>query len=273
MKNKSEKAKLLVVMSDTHCGSNQGLAHPASELATGNIVGFGRNLHQAWLWDKLGDAREKVREILAGDKAVFLLNGDATEGAHHGTQELIASSIDEHTAIAKQCLDYFLEGLNISAILLTKGTECHTRGMEDVLAGLLKARTGKAKDKWLFKIHGCLVDAAHHIGTSARKYLEASALSIYLGNNRLNAVDAGHEPPKVMLRAHRHCGGYYSNGAAMLGVTGGWQFLTRHGHKVVTDSIPSPTILVLDWRGLPEGSLPRVHEIKYMPPQDRITDF
>lgn len=268
-----DRPKVLIVASDTHCGSSLGLAHPESEQTSGNIVGFGKNLHQRWLWEKWLQAKAQIAALLKGDKAIFLLNGDATEGCHHHTTEIIAATIDEHTMIAVKCIQELLDGLPIADVLAVKGTECHTRNMEDVLAEKLKARTGKAKDKWLFRVHGCLIDAAHHISTSGRKYLEAGALSIHLGNNRLNCIDSGYEAPKVMLRAHRHCGGWYSNGAGLIGVTGGWQFLTRHGKKVVTDSIPSPTILVLDWRGQEEGSLPQVHEIKFTPPQDEITNF
>jgi hypothetical protein len=95
-------------------------------------------------------------------------------------------------------------------------------------------------------------------------------LSIVLGNARLNAVRAGHPPAQVFLRAHRHCGGVYSDGSGMMCVTGGWQFLTRHGHKVVGDAIPRPSVLILDWRGKPDGALPTPHHIYFNPPAPEI---
>ena len=55
-----------------------------------------------------------------------------------------------------------------------------------------------------------------------------------------------------------------------MGVTGGWQFLTRYGRKVVPDSIPRPSGLVLDWRRRRDGELPEVHEIVFTPEQDEI---
>jgi hypothetical protein len=57
----------------------------------------------------------------------------------------------------------------------------------------------------------------------------------------------------------------------MLAVTGGWQFLTRHGKKVVPDAIPRPSIIVLDWRGLEEGTLPHVHNFTFNPPPPVVT--
>ena len=41
-----------------------------------------------------------------------------------------------------------------------------------------------AREKWLFRIHGCLIDATHHIGVTSRAYLEATAMSIAMGNAR-----------------------------------------------------------------------------------------
>jgi hypothetical protein len=106
--------------------------------------------------------------------------------------------------------------------------------------------------------------------TTSRAYLEASAMSILMGNARNNSIRSGHRVADIYLRGHRHCGGFYTDNAGMFGVTGGWQFLTRHGHKVVTDSIPRPSILILDFRGKKPGELPIHQSITFNPPQDEI---
>jgi len=263
------KTELAVVVSDIHCGSEVGLAPPKVTLRNGNEVTFGKNLHQKWLWQCWTKAVTEVVTIIGKSKAALIVNGDATEGVHHRNEkDLLAAEIDKHIEMAQECLLPLSRAC--SSTFVVKGTECHTQGMEDLLAAELGASGGKAKDKWLIDINGCLIDAAHHMGTTSRAYLEASLMSIHMGNARLNYVRSGHKVPKVYLRAHRHCGGWFSDGAGLFAVTGGWQFLTRHGFKVVTDSIPSPTIIVLDWRGLKHGSLPNVHEIKFTPGQSQI---
>jgi hypothetical protein len=145
--------------------------------------------------------------------------------------------------------------------------------METLLAQKLGALGGIAKDKWLLKINGCLVDAAHHMGVTSRAYLEAGAMSIQMGNARLNYLRAGQPVPKVFLRAHRHCGGHFSDGQGLFAVTGAFQFLTRHGHKIVTDSIPRPSMLVLDWRNKEPGELPQVHDVTFNPPPHETTEL
>lgn len=257
-------------MSDTHCGSEVGLAPRSFKLRKGNVVTIGDNLCQQWLAHQWELAQARVRDILGKDPAILVINGDAIEGVHHrNNKELIAAEMDRHVTIAVECLKPF--AALAAKTFVTKGTECHTDGLEDLLAHELNAVDRSAHDKWLIEIHGCLVDAAHHTSVTSRAYLEASAMSISMGNARLNYARMGQRVPAVFLRAHRHCGGWFSDGRGLFCVTGGWQFLTRHGHKVVTDSIPRPTVMVLDWRRKPPGQLPEVHEIESVIPQPQIT--
>jgi len=270
-KTATQRPRLLVVVSDLHCGSTVGLMPPDSENMAGNTINFGKNHHQAWLWEKWTAAQKTVAEIAGDDPLVLLVNGDATEGIHHRSPEVVASLIENHCAMAATALRPFSQ--RAVETLVVKGTECHTHDIESYLARLLGAREGLAREKWLFRMNGCLIDATHHIGVTSRAYLEATAMSVAMGNARLNSVRAGHEPASVFLRAHRHCGGWFSDGASMLCITGGWQFLTRHGAKVVPDAIPRPSVIVLDWRGKPERALPQVHNLHFNPPAPEVTDL
>jgi hypothetical protein len=266
------KIQLAIVVSDLHCGSVVGLAAPYTATEHGNVVGFGSNVHQAWLWDNWSSMIEQVRAIVGADDAALIINGDATEGVHHRNDaEILASNIETHINMAHQCLAPLAE--LCKEVFVTAGTECHTRNMENVLAQRLGAVGAKAKDKWLIRINDCLIDVAHHMPTSGRAYLEASSMSICMGNARQNYLRCGHEVPRIYLRGHRHCGGHYSDGNSLFCATGAWQFLTRHGHKVVTDSIPRPSVVILDWRQRRSGELPDVKEILFNPPQNEIKNL
>jgi len=261
--------RLLAVVSDLHCGSEWGLAPREFKLRGGNVVTIGDNLCQQWMADEWDKGIARVKQISDGEPIALLVNGDATEGVHHrNNKELIAAEMDRHIEMAKTCLAPLVKMARKTFIV--KGTECHTQDLETILAMDIKAEGGEARDKWLIDIHGCLVDATHHMPVTGRVHLEASALSIVMTNARSGASRCGYRLPNVFLRAHRHCGGKYDDGTSLIGVTGGWQFITRHGHKVVPDAIPSPTILVLDWRTKQPGELPLVHEIKSIPPQPTI---
>lgn len=241
---------------------------PDAEFGKGNTVGFGKNKAQQWLWDCWMTFGERVKKVAGRDKYILVVNGDATEGSHHHTTELVAADKEDHTNMALTCLRPLSKGADRT--LVTLGTECHTRGMEKLLAEKLGAQGETALAKWLFRICGVLCDATHHMGVTSRAHLEATQMSVTITNVRSQAIRAGHQVAKVFLRGHRHCGGWYADGDSMLCVTGGWQMLTRHGYKVVPDSICRPSGIILDWRDRPDGSLPTVHECIYNPPQPKI---
>jgi hypothetical protein len=85
----------------------------------------------------------RAKEIIDTAEAVLLVNGDATEGHHHGnSEELIAAAIETHTDMSVQCLRPFLS--LCKQRLVVKGTECHTCNMENRLAEKIEAETSKA---------------------------------------------------------------------------------------------------------------------------------
>ncbi len=242
---------------------------PDTTVRTGNKISFGGNVHQEWLWACWTDLQAQFARIRGKDKYALLLNGDLTEGIHHKSIESLTQSIEDHANMAIEAVG----GLAAKAqkTFVTLGTEVHTGLIEHYIAKKIGAEGKGAKAKWLFRMAGCLVDATHHIGVTSRAYLEATSLSITMGNARLNSMRCGQEPARIYLRGHRHTGGWFSDGQGMIGVTGGWQFLTRYGRKVVPDAIPRPSAMVLDWRRKRDGELPEVTEIVFTPDQDEIT--
>jgi hypothetical protein len=96
------------------------------------------------------------------------------------------------------------------------------------------------------------------------------ALSILMGNARVNYARVEQKMPRVFLRAHRHVGGYYSDGNAAIVATGAFQLLTRWATKVVGESICRPAFAILDWRNRPKNSVPAITLPTYAPQQPKI---
>jgi hypothetical protein len=255
-----------VVISDLHVGGTTALWPPEGKLESGNIVGFGTNTHQKWLWDVWQDTIKTAKTHFGGDPWVLILNGDLTEGAHHHNKEVCATIEADHMEAAVECLRPLHQLATKTYVV--RGTECHTKDFEKVIATKLKAEF--CGDRALIEVHGTLLDVAHHMPTSARAYLEAGALSILMGNARLNYARVGHRIPKVFLRAHRHTGGAYTDGTSAIAVTGAFQLLTRWGKKVVGESICRPAFAILDWRNRPENSVPAISLPTYDPEQETI---
>ena len=76
--------------------------------------------------------------------------------------------------------------------------------------------------------------------------------------NRLNAIEAGIAPPRVVATAHAHTGRVYIDAAGVTVATYAWQALTRHGHKVVPSAVTTVGAHMLDWTNRPDREDPDV---------------
>jgi len=261
------KPLLNLVCSDLHCGSDVGLLPETVHLEDGQIIGHGNNRLQKWLWQSWQKGLADMMKIIGKDPFILTMTGDLIEGVHHRSDEVVVMKMMEHLRIAEVALGDTIKKATKTYII--RGTECHVHDFETVFAknfGL-----GKAHDFIQYEMNGVLIDARHHMPATGRLHLEASALSIVMANNRSNAIRAGHKPARVFLRGHRHVAGHYSDCESMILVTGAWQGLTRHGKKVVADSISRPSIALLDARKTPIGMLPAVHHIAFNPPHDIVS--
>jgi hypothetical protein len=272
MKKKKPKARPkrepvgVVVISDLHIGGSTALWPPDGKLSSGNTVGFGSNRHQEWLWSIWQNTIKTVKEHFGKDPWVLVLNGDLVDGIHHANKEVTAAIEADHMEAAIEVIRPLHELAQTTRVV--RGTECHVKDFESVIAKQLGAEF--AGDKLLFEVHGTLIDVKHHMPTSSRAYLEAGPLSIVMGNALQNYLRVRHRPPRVFLRGHRHVGGVYSDGTSAIVSTGAYQLLTRWAFKVVPDSICRPAFAILDWRGRPKDSVPAITLPTYDPEQEQI---
>lgn len=263
---KKQKPVGAIVVSDLHVGSNVGLWPPDGETEMGNTVGFGKNIHQAWLWETWLKVEAAAKRVFGNDPFVLVANGDLMEGSHHHSKEVVAAEEHDHAVNAVRCLRPLVDLAAESYFV--RGTECHVKNFEKYIANQLGGVF--AGDALLLEIQNTLVEAKHHMPTASRAYLEAGALSIVMGNARLNYARCGHRIPKVFLRGHRHVGGVYSDGSSALVVTGAFQLLTRYGKKVVGESLCRPAFAILDWRNSEPGGLPFISLPTYDPNEQDI---
>lgn len=265
-KPRAAQVKLAVVLSDLHVGSTVGL-WPEGFVANEGFP-IGQNKFQGWLWECWQDCQKWIAETVGGDPYHLIFNGDMVEGIHHRTLQVMSADVGDQTDAVLMCVGDLVE--RASKTWMVKGTECHTRNDEVRLGRHLNCvrdpSTGqRAFDRLETDIHGCRIAASHHVPSTIRPYLEASQFSLSLGTEIIEAVRANKKPPRVVIRAHRHKFGVFTDGHGMMVVNGAWQGLTRHGHKVVPAGVPSPTCTILDWRDKKRGELPLPHWRRWVP--------
>jgi hypothetical protein len=259
--------KIVAVIADTHIGSTMGLLPENFTTLEGNEIKL--NPIQQWLGACWKDSMGWLDEIAGQDEIAVVSNGDTIEGNHHRTTQIISPEVQDQVTAAMK----FLQPLRdrASKMFFVRGTECHTGNREVSIATALKGEidpaTGlRAFDRLPIDIGGIRTVFRHHVSTAIRPWLEATALSIHLAEEQLEAIRNGEPAPRIICGAHRHRHGFYSNGREACIISPPWQALTRHGHKVVSAARTKPGMFILDWRDTKEGELPKVHQRLYDAP-------
>lgn len=258
------KNKIVMVLSDLHVGSTVGLWPNGFVSNEGNLIG--QNKFQAWLWECWQDMLQWSDKIISKQPFELVLNGDLVDGIHHRTLQVMTPDPGDQVDAVKAVLEPLVA--SAARLHLIKGTECHTRNDEvrigRALNGSKDPVTGQhAWDSLDLKVNGVLYNFMHHIGTTARSYLEASAHSIALGNLSHTRARAKQPVPDIIVRGHRHRHGIWDDGNQMSVITGAWQGLTRYGHKVVPGAICQPSAVIFDHRGQEVGEPPLIHRRIY----------
>ena len=258
------KTRIVMLLSDLHLGSTVGL-WPDGFVSNEGMV-LGQNKFQKWLWRCWQDMLKWSDGVIGSQPFELVINGDLVEGIHHRTLQVVSPDVGDQTAAVMDVLSPLAS--KATRVHVIKGTECHTRNDEvrigRALDGTVDPTTGQhAWDSLDLEVNGTLFNFAHHISASIRSYLEASAHSIALGALTHSRARAGKPVPKVMVRAHRHRHGVWTDGNQMSAICGAWQGLTRHGFKVVPDAVVQPSCIIFDTRTTDKGELPLIHQRVY----------
>lgn len=259
------KTKKLVILSDLHVGSDVAL-WPKDFVSEAGVP-IGMTDFQKWLHECWTDCLKWITKATDGKPFDLLFNGDLVEGIHHRTIQIMTPNVADQSEAVRMLIEPLTRKAAATYYIL--GTECHTRNDEMRISRMMGGRKDPSTGQHAFnrmeaEFGSTLVAAAHHMPATSRPYLEASAHGIVLGAEIQERARCGKRPPDVVVHAHRHTHGVWSDGMKMSMSTGAWQGLTRHGNKVVPHAIPRPSCIILDREGKEDGELPRVEERLYI---------
>lgn len=267
MRKPDVSPRLLLNVSDLHCGGTTALCPPEVPLDTGGTYRPSRA--QAWLWEQWCEFTEWALSYIDGRPFVLLVNGDLIEGVHHVTTEIVSPEIAVHTWIATKCLERLAAAATDR--IFVRGTPVHTGySTESAIGSMLGSRPdpefgmdGANRHAWpraRFQVHGGSCRASHHISTTKRPWLEASALGIEFEAEHTAAAKGGRKPPVLMTRAHRHRFGCLIKGNGVFAVTPAWQFPTGFVHKVIPADAEQTEVggILFDWTTRNPGEPPAV---------------
>lgn len=193
------KLGTLLVLPDTHCGSDLGLTPPQfdsrpEDMSSAAYATYAQR-RSFWSWfDAEVDAVGRVDGVLA--------LGDLTEGTGriNAGRDCLTTDRIEQARMATAILKKFPG----AEMLMVRGTPYHvgdSENFEDVVADFVSA---KIEDSVYANVYGTTVYARHKIGKSGSPVGWATAPAREMTWNVINASTQNHPEADLLLYAHIH---------------------------------------------------------------------
>jgi len=234
--NRKGKYKTLLVLSDLHCGHNQGLTpdHWQRRVSSEdeNII----TQKACWKW--FCEAIESIDD----DIDACVVNGDAIDGKaqrNYGT-ELITTDRFQQIEIAKDCLSV----IPTDKFFFTRGTPYHTGSAEQFEDTLAKEMEGIIKDQLNIEIYGKLINFKHKVGGSSIPHGRATQPAKELMWDKLQAIKDDDRHAHVMVRSHRHYYIKFEDSSGVSVVTPALQWNSRYGRQQCSGIIDYGFLLI-----------------------------
>jgi hypothetical protein len=178
-----------------------------------------------------------------GRNLIVVHDGDAIDGYHHMTEQVVTQNKQEQSEIHQELMDYFLRAIRFKkaedTLYYVNGTEVHTGSFENAIAKDMGAKRnpegGYVYDHLELTINRRLLWFAHHgkgRGTGAN---EGNGLRNFLRDVYWDCRKRDQIPPDCIVTGHTHT--YIvrekSGFREMHGVIApSWQMKTRYGYRV-----------------------------------------
>lgn len=241
---------VLGMVSDVHAGSAVAVCPPVEiELDDGGTFQPSK-VQREWLWPnwlanwkRVGEKRQKH------DKLGILVDGDAVEGHHHGSLQVVSADPAVQMWILRKLFEPVL-ALKPDFAIVVRGTETHvgkSAGTEEDFARWL-GKQGISVPKsdngmyshWHFEgeIEGKLISAAHHGRMGSRPWTKGGQVTNLAIQIMTERADEGNPIPDLAVRGHFHQH-YDTHDACRVRLIQmpAWQLHTAHSHKVVPETL------------------------------------
>lgn len=204
------KRKIILGISDPHCGFELGLTNPETELRNKKTPEL--NESQSYIWNEVYlPGIEKTKELAGKDDIHALFLGDITHGVKY-ISEQVSTQMSDQIAYAFHAMLPILQLKNVKSFGMSAGTDSHVFGegsAETLVADRLQERFPKTNIfvdyHGLLDVGGFTVDTAHHgPHPGNRNWLRGNVAKLYLKSMMMDDLDAGDVPANLVLRGHYH---------------------------------------------------------------------
>lgn len=206
------KDTFVTVLSDMHSGGSTAL-FPNKQWWFDTERNHTPNAKQVSIFQHFDKCTQYARVNSRNKRHIIIHNGDAIEGAHHNTIQIVTPVLDEQVRIHMDLMHGFMkkskfDGRKGDKLYYVKGTETHTLDKEKEIAEKLKAQkndNGEHIFDFLeLEINGRLLWLLHHGKGRGRGAAEGNSLRNWLRDVYFDCVKTNRRPPDMVISGHTH---------------------------------------------------------------------
>lgn len=206
-----------------------------------NVLPYHPSEYQKSMYSHFIACAVHMREIGKGKKKIIVMNGDAIDGNHHGSIQIISPSPKHHSQIHNELMEAFLKESGFSVkngdeLHYVSGTESHTGWEEYGIGKHFEPYGAQYHDELRLISNGARLWWTHQGPRPGKGANEGNALRNFARDVYWDSIKAKELPPHLITTSHFHKSSYdsYNDSYAhtiQIQVLPSWQMKTRFGIK------------------------------------------
>lgn len=236
---------VIVSLSDMHSGSttalfpNYPMRFPISEK---DEINHSPTHHQTRMYEHWLKCADEVKRAGIGKRLIIVHNGDAIDGNHHGTIQIISPNPKHQTLIHTELMEAFLSRCGFSVqngdeLHYTNGTESHTSWTEYGIKEYFDFMNAQYHEEMQLEVNGRKIWWTHHGPNPGKGANEGNAHRNWLRDIYWDCLKGKLSPPDLIITGHFHKSHYDSYNQSFDHTIHGmilpsWQMKTRYAYRV-----------------------------------------
>lgn len=236
---------VIVSISDTHSGSSTALypgypmtfKHGEKDAFTLSPTEDQKKLYNHWVF-----CADEVMKLSIGKRKIIVFNGDAIEGVHHGSIQIMSPNIKHQNEIHIELMEEFLKRCDFSVsngdeLYYISGTESHTGWEEYGFKEHFEHLGARYMDDLRLMVNGVEFWYTHHGPNPGKGANEGNALRNWLRDIYFDCMKSNTKPPDMVITGHFHKSHYNTYNDSYQHTIHGivlpsWQRKTRYAFRV-----------------------------------------
>jgi len=247
---------ILCFPADTHSGSTVGLMPPDPWVLDSSTpdepAQYVPSRAQHIIWEQWAECWQIIKRLRnRGDRVIITMMGDAVDGKHHETSELVTQRTEEQERIFIECMLYALKVIKFGKsdlLQFISGTPIHVGEMSQSERRIANDMEVKIYDRLKCEVNGVKFDLAHDgLSVGRRAWTDSNTLRSVIKSMLFDSLLHQQDMADYVIRAHRHTyippepferGEYKTSGV----VCPAFQLKTNYGSRYTASNNKPPDI-------------------------------